>query len=319
MQHPVGHAVGRRRQRSYLADFWAFLLNPWALAQYAHNMVAAVVTGVVRDGGRRRVLRCCRTSTSTRRGASCASASSPGSSSSVLVAFPTGDRQAKLVARHQPVALAAMEGRFESGPMARASCSSASPTWPSGGSTTRSSCPASSAFSPTARSTPTSPGSTHFPEDTWPDNIELLYYAFHVMVGLGTIFIAARWRSPRLLAWRGALPRSRADAVDADARVSVSVHRHHGGMDDRGARAPAVARVRPDAHRGRRQSRRCTSGTVLFTLIGFTRPLLRARRAVPVPGRPRDRARARRRDRPTPWPRHARRRAWLSSGSASPR
>jgi cytochrome bd-type quinol oxidase subunit 1 len=35
--------------------------------------------------------------------------------SSVLVAFPTGDRQAKLVARHQPVALAAMEGRFESG------------------------------------------------------------------------------------------------------------------------------------------------------------------------------------------------------------
>ncbi len=30
--------------------------------------------------------------------------------SSVLVAFPTGDLQAKLVARYQPVALAAMEG-----------------------------------------------------------------------------------------------------------------------------------------------------------------------------------------------------------------
>ena len=29
-----------------------------------------------------------------------------------------------------------------------------------------------------------------FPEDTWPPNIELLYYAFHVMAGLGTIFIA---------------------------------------------------------------------------------------------------------------------------------
>ena len=24
----------------YLADFWAFVLNPWALAQYAHTMVA---------------------------------------------------------------------------------------------------------------------------------------------------------------------------------------------------------------------------------------------------------------------------------------
>jgi len=28
-----------------------------------------------------------------------------------------------------------------------------------------------------------------FPPDTWPTNIELLYYAFHVMAGLGTIFI----------------------------------------------------------------------------------------------------------------------------------
>ena len=29
-----------------------------------------------------------------------------------------------------------------------------------------------------------------FPPETWPTNIELLYYAFHVMAGLGTIFIA---------------------------------------------------------------------------------------------------------------------------------
>src|SRR5262249_10659051 len=29
-----------------------------------------------------------------------------------------------------------------------------------------------------------------FPEDQWPDNIPLLYYAYHIMVGLGTIFVA---------------------------------------------------------------------------------------------------------------------------------
>src|SRR5439155_15698438 len=29
-----------------------------------------------------------------------------------------------------------------------------------------------------------------FPEDQWPDNIELLYYSFHIMAGLGTLFIA---------------------------------------------------------------------------------------------------------------------------------
>ena len=33
-------------------------------------------------------------------------------------------------------------------------------------------------------------GLEEFPEDDWPDNIELLYYSFHVMVGLGTLFIA---------------------------------------------------------------------------------------------------------------------------------
>jgi cytochrome d ubiquinol oxidase subunit I len=29
-----------------------------------------------------------------------------------------------------------------------------------------------------------------FPQDQWPPNIPLLYYSFHIMVGLGTIFIA---------------------------------------------------------------------------------------------------------------------------------
>src|SRR5438094_9949270 len=38
--------------------------------------------------------------------------------SSVLVAFPTGDSQGRLLAQHQPVTLAAMEGLFESGPNA---------------------------------------------------------------------------------------------------------------------------------------------------------------------------------------------------------
>src|SRR5260370_17465133 len=37
---------------------------------------------------------------------------------SFLVAFPTGDQQAKQVGNHQPVTLAAMEGRFVGGPRA---------------------------------------------------------------------------------------------------------------------------------------------------------------------------------------------------------
>ena len=32
-------------------------------------------------------------------------------------------------------------------------------------------------------------GLDEYPEDAWPDNIELLYYAFHLMITLGTLFI----------------------------------------------------------------------------------------------------------------------------------
>src|SRR5262249_14343609 len=33
-------------------------------------------------------------------------------------------------------------------------------------------------------------GLNSFPSDRWPDNIPLLYFSYHIMVGLGTIFIA---------------------------------------------------------------------------------------------------------------------------------
>ena len=50
-------------------------------------------------------------------------------------------------------------------------------------------------------------GLNEFPEADWPDNIELLYYAFHIMVGLGTILIAIM-AVASLLAWTGRLERS---------------------------------------------------------------------------------------------------------------
>jgi cytochrome d ubiquinol oxidase subunit I len=43
-----------------------------------------------------------------------------------------------------------------------------------------------------------------FPQQLWPDNILLLYYSYHIMVGLGTIFIAIAVLAALLL-WRGKL------------------------------------------------------------------------------------------------------------------
>src|SRR6478735_11173571 len=110
MQHPVGHAIGGDG-RLQLADFSAFVLNPWALAQYAHNMVATVVTGsfVMAAVGAFYVLQNIHVDQGRR---FLRVGVTAGFVSSFLVAFPTGDRQAKLVARHQPVSLAAMEGHF---------------------------------------------------------------------------------------------------------------------------------------------------------------------------------------------------------------
>ena len=47
-------------------------------------------------------------------------------------------------------------------------------------------------------------GLDHFPRQEWPDQIELLYFSYHIMVGLGTIFIAILLLSAWLL-FRGTL------------------------------------------------------------------------------------------------------------------
>jgi len=47
-------------------------------------------------------------------------------------------------------------------------------------------------------------GLNEFPRDRWPDNIPLLYYCYHIMVGLGTIFIAITVSAAFLL-WRNRL------------------------------------------------------------------------------------------------------------------
>src|SRR5260370_42416235 len=46
MQHPVGYVVAADGTLR-LADFTAFVLNPWALAQYAHNMTSTLVTAAL--------------------------------------------------------------------------------------------------------------------------------------------------------------------------------------------------------------------------------------------------------------------------------
>ena len=204
MQHPVGYALAADGTLR-LADLQVYLLNPWALIVFLHNQTAAVVTGsfVVAAVGALYALRGRhpeQASLFLRTGAVV------GLLSSLLVAFPTGDRHAKKVAQYQPVALAAMEGRFHSGPMAEINMIG-QPNVKERRLDNPIRLPGALSYLAYGSFHANVRGLDEFPEDTWPTNIELLYYAFHIMVGLGTIFIALMACACVQL-WRGRLEKT---------------------------------------------------------------------------------------------------------------
>jgi cytochrome bd ubiquinol oxidase subunit I len=186
MQHPIGHSVAPDGSL-YLADAGSYLSNPWAIVEFAHNQAAALVTGaftVTALGAFYMLSRVHREQASLylRWG------TAVGLIASILVAFPTGDFQAKLVARHQEVALAAMEGRFQSGPMAEITLIG-QPNVAEHRLDNPIKLPGVLSFLAYGTFHSDVRGLEAFPEGEWPDNIALLYYAFHIMAGLGTIFI----------------------------------------------------------------------------------------------------------------------------------
>src|SRR6266446_4011236 len=125
---------------------------------------------------------------------------------SIAVAFPTGDAQAKMVGNHQPVTLAAMEGRFQGGRLAELAVIG-QPNVEQQRLENPIQLPGALSFLAYGTFKSYVRGLNEFPKDNWPDNIELLYYAFHIMITLGMIFIVimglATWQY-----WRGRLETS---------------------------------------------------------------------------------------------------------------
>jgi cytochrome d ubiquinol oxidase subunit I len=206
MQHPVGHAVAADGSLQ-IANAWRYVFNPWAFWQYAHTMMAAVVTGafVVAAIGAYWTLSGIHEEHAA---AALRVGVIGGLVASVLVLFPTGDRNGKLVAEHQRPALAAMEGKFQSGARAELVVIG-QPDVEARRLDNPVEVPAVLSFLSYGSFGAVVYGLDDFPTADWPDNIELLYYAYHVMAGLGTLFIAILAVAALLLA-RGALHRSRA-------------------------------------------------------------------------------------------------------------
>jgi cytochrome d ubiquinol oxidase subunit I len=189
MQHPVGYElVGTAPDQVLgLASISDFLLNPWAWIEFAHNQCAALVTGsfaiaalgafyTLRDEYREQATLFLRSGTFA------------GLFASFLVALPTGDQQAKFVAHDQPVTLAAMEGRFQGGDMASLAVLG-QPNVAEQRLDNPIVLPGGLSFLANGTFESYVHGLNEYPPENWPDNIELLYYAFHLMVTLGSIFI----------------------------------------------------------------------------------------------------------------------------------
>src|SRR5215470_8910222 len=201
MQFPVGYTIAADGS-AQLSSFWDLVLNPWAWWQYAHNMSGAAITGafVMASVGAFYLL--------ARKHEEHArifvrTGVAAGLVFSVLQLFPTGDGQGRLVARYQPVTLAAMEALFESGPAAPIVLIG-QPNVPEKKIDNPVLVPGMLSMLTYRRWEAEVKGLDSFPPELWPQNIALLYYSYHIMVGLGTLFIAVMVISALLL-WSGKL------------------------------------------------------------------------------------------------------------------
>jgi len=205
MQHPVGYAA-TADGRIEMASLWAVLTQPFALWQYAHVMMGAMVAGAFIVGGvGAYYLLARRDETIGRRFVRAGVIA--GAVFSTLVIFPTGDRNGSDVASYQPVKLAAMEGLFEStkgAPLAVIGMPDAKkrelldPIF----------VPDLLSFLAYGNARANVNGLSAYAVELWPP-VELTYYAYHVMVGLGTIFSAVTLLGIVFLRWGARLYRTR--------------------------------------------------------------------------------------------------------------
>jgi len=205
MQHPVGYE--RSADGSFqLTSFWQLVLNPWAWSQVAHALNAGLITGsfVMSAVGAYYLLSQKHPEQGrifVRLGVIAAL------TASFLQLYPLGDTEGRLVARHQAVTLAAMEGLFETQPGAPLVILG-QPNVAERKIDNPIVIPGALSFLTWRSWHAEVHGLNHVPQENWPDNVPLLYYVYHIMVGLGTFFIAISVIACFLL-WRNQLYNSR--------------------------------------------------------------------------------------------------------------
>ena len=197
MQHPVGYTI-QPDGTVGMASLWTVFTNPYLGWQYWHTINGALVTGALVVAGIGAYYLLVRRDEEFGR-ISVTIGITVGVLFAVIQTFPTGAKAGENVARYQPAKMAAMEGQYE----------------------TQTAAPLAIIGMPdTARSKLMDPilvpkllsylaygdtrakviGINDIPSNQRPP-LEVVYYSYHIMVGLGTVFVAVLILGSLLL-WR---------------------------------------------------------------------------------------------------------------------
>ena len=264
MQHPVGYTIAANG-RLHLDNYWAVLFNSWLLPQFLHTMSGAVVTGAFVMAGlgafymlSGRFVEYARVFITI--------GVIMGLIASIFQLYPSGDMEGAQVTLNQPAKLAAMEGLFHT----EAGAGIVILGQPD---TLRSQLdnpliiPDVLSFLTYRRWTATVKGLDAIPANQRPDSIELLYYSYHIMVGLGTFFIAIMGLAALLL-WRRLLFRTRWMLwILMIATPFPFIANIAGWFTTELGRQPWIVFGLLQTVQG--SSTNISAGNVLFTLIGF--------------------------------------------------
>jgi cytochrome bd ubiquinol oxidase subunit I len=203
MQHPVGYSVVGDHVE--LNSLYALLTNPYVRWQYPHVISGALVTAaMVMAGIGAFYLLARRHEESGRLFVRVGVVS--GVICSTISLFPTGAFHGENVTRFQPAKMATMEGLFKTqagAPLAiigmpdRERQELTDPIY----------VPGLLSYLAYGNASARVTGLSDIPDDLEPP-LEIVYYAYHIMVGLGTIFMAVMLAAAVQL-WRGRLAESR--------------------------------------------------------------------------------------------------------------
>jgi cytochrome bd ubiquinol oxidase subunit I len=204
MQHPVGYTMANGRLN--ISSWVAVMTNSWIWPQYLHTMSGAVITGAFMMTGLGAFYLLAKRDIDYGR-IFVTLGVIVGLLASIFQLYPSGDMEGLQVTTYQPTKLAAMEGLFhtESG---AGIVIIGQPNTTTGTIDNPIIVPDVLSFLTYRRWTAVVKGLDAFPADQRPDTVDLTYYSYHIMVGLGTIFLAIMGLA-LLLLWRHRLFQTR--------------------------------------------------------------------------------------------------------------